>query len=243
MLLSRKFLYLSFLFLLPVFSCNKVKEILAETLSPEIKIGQEFEFVFKEYAKQKAKEFKPDFDTANLNIDNLPPELYIPLQQFVNLDTIGLDSFEIDRVEYVYKYALTDLDINLRNNPGNVLNFTRADIHSAKVDSARLYMRELSPINQQDFNNVRIDASNKNVPPLSIVNASSGFNFESVQEGDYRKMMRLPVINPNEEYRQYMIPPNDSVTYTFKVQFKNPIKFALDDKYKLAFNYKFVFKK
>jgi hypothetical protein len=238
---SRIFLYLSLFFFLSIFSCKKVEEIISETLSPEIKIGQEFEFVFKEYAKQEA--YKYGFDTANLDIDDLDPTLYYALKEFVQLDTVGLDSFVIDRVNYEYKYALTDLDKSLSENPGNVLKFERKDISSAKVDSARLNLRQLSPINQQDFKYVKIDASNQNVPPIAIVNATSGFNFEPVEEGEYANMMRLPVINPNEEYRQYMIPPNDSIRYTFYVEFKNPIKFALDDKYKLAFNYKLVFKK
>lgn len=238
---SRIFLYLSLFFFLPIFSCNKVEEIISETLSPEIKIGQEFEFVFKEYAKQEAH--KNGFDTTNLNIDNLDPVLYFALLSFVQLDTVGLDSFVIDRVKYEYKYALTDLDKSLSENPGNVLKFSRGDISSAKVDSARLYLLPASPLKKEDFKNIKIDASNTNAS-MAIVNANSGFNLESVQEqGGYANMMRLPVINQNEEYRQYMIPPNDSIRYTFYVEFKNPIKFALDDKYKLAFNYKLVFKK
>ena len=225
---------------MPILSCNKVKDIISETLSPEIKINQEFEFVFKEYAKQIAKQY--GIDTTNINIDNLPPIVFNPLLPF-KLDTIGIDSFEIDRVQYEYKYALTDFDSTLRINPGNVLDYKRANISSAKVDSARLYLLPSSPIKQEDFKLVKIDASNSNVQPLAIVNANSGFLYESLPDFGYSNLMRLPVINPNEEYRQYMIPPNDTIKYTFYVEFKNPIKFALDDKYKLAFNYKLVFKK
>jgi hypothetical protein len=242
MSLMRKFLYLVVIFLLPFFSCKKVKELISDALSPEVKISQEFEFIFKEYAKQEAHKY--GFDTTNLNIDNLPPSLYSVLQGLVQLDTVGIDSFVIDRLAYVYNYALADLDQNLSENPANVLKFGRKDIFSAKVDSARLYLLPTSPINQQDFKNIKIDASNKNIQqPLTIVNTNTGFKYEPVQERGYANMMRLPVINPNEEYRQYLVPPNDSVRYTFNVEFNKPIKFALDDRYKLAFNYKIVFKK
>lgn len=237
----RKFSYLTLFLLLPFFSCKKVQEIITQNLSPEIKINQEFEFVFKEYAKQIAKQY--GFDTTGINVDNLPSYIFsLPLP--FTLDTVGIDSFEISQLDYVYKYALTDLDSNIQNNPGNVLSFSRANISSAKVDSARLYLLSSSPIKEQDFSRIVISATNNSIPsPVKLVDATSGFLFQSVSGEAYTNMMRLPVINPEQQYSQYMIPPNDSIQYIFKVVFKNPIKFALDDKYKLAFNYKFIFKK
>lgn len=211
--------------------------------SQMITIGQEFEFVFMDYVKQIVYDIGI-IDTSNfdIKIDNLPSPIYSFLQSTYKLDTVGVGSFEIDRIEYVYNYTLTDFDVKLFNHPDNILGFTRSNISSSKIDSTRLYFLPNSPLTPQDFKNVKIDASNQNVQPLGIVNMSVGFNFEPVlEQGGYTNMLLLPVINPNAEYRQYMIPPNDSVTYTFKVVFKNPIKFALDDKLKLSFKNKLTF--
>jgi len=239
---SRSVLYLFLFFLFPFFSCKKVQDVITQTFSPEIKINQEFEFIFKEYAKQRLKEY--NIDTTGINIDNLPANVYFALQQFIKLDTVGIDSFEIDQLDYIYKYALADLDSNLSNNPVNVLKFKRSDISSAKVDSSRLYLLPTSPLKQEDFKLVRISASNNSIPsPLSIVNANSGFVFQRESTGEYANLMRLPVINPDQQFSQYMIPPNDSINYIFRIEFNKPIKFSLNDKYKLAFNYKFVFRK
>ncbi|MFN9709822.1 MAG: hypothetical protein ACK55K_00230 [Bacteroidota bacterium] len=247
MLRSRKVLYVLILFILPIFSCNKIKEIIADTLSPEIKISQEFEFVFNEYAVKRIKEeaVRLNYDTTGLNIDNLPAPVYLALKQFIKLDTVGVGSFEINQFVYNYDYALTDLDTSIKNNPGNILNFTRANIVSAKVDSTSLYLLGSSPVNQEDFKIVRIEASNKNLQvPVPVVNRTSGFVYVPVNgSSGYANLLRLPVINPEAQYKQYMIPPNDTIKYTFSVELNRAIKFSLDDKYKLAFNYKLVFKK
>lgn len=247
MLHSRKVLYVLIFFILPIFSCNKIKEIIADTLSPEIKISQEFEFVFKEYAEKRIKELALQFsyDTTGLNVDNLPAPVYLALKQNFKLDTVGVGSFEINQFVYDYDYALTDLDTSIKNNPGNILNFTRANIVSAKVDSTSLYLLGSSPVNQEDFKIVRIEASNKNLQvPVPVVNRTSGFVYVPVNgSSGYANLLRLPVINPEAQYKQYMIPPNDTIKYRFSVELNRTIKFSLDDKYKLAFNYKLVFKK
>ena len=84
---SRSVLYLFLFFLFPFFSCKKVQDVITQTFSPEIKINQEFEFIFKEYAKQRLKEY--NIDTTGINIDNLPANVYFALQQFIKLDILN----------------------------------------------------------------------------------------------------------------------------------------------------------